>query len=88
MVEESQFSSDVKEFDIYLRIEKEDVHILNYILEAEDNLLNIRKFDTDNKQLKIIVPADFLDEVLKLLESLKSEVKFEIVRYEPNRGMA
>lgn len=88
MVEEFPFNSDVKEFDIYLKIRKEDVHILNYILEAEDNLLNIRKFDPDNNLLKIIVPAHFISEVLKLLESLKSEVQFEIVKYEPNRGMA
>jgi len=87
MVEEYQFNSNAKEYDIYLKIEKEDVHILNYILEAEDNLLNIRKFD-DEGLLKIIVPADFLRDVLKLLENLKSEVQFEVVKYESNRGVA
>lgn len=87
MVEEYRSNSNEREFDIYLKIKKEDVHILNYILEAEDNLLNIRKFD-DNGLLRIIVPADFLEDVLKMLEDLKSEVQFEVVKYEPNCGMA
>ena len=88
MVEEYRYNSNIKEFDIYLKIEKEDVHILNYIIEAEDNMLNIRKFDSTEKLLKVIVPVDFLEDVLELLNSLKSEVQFEIVTYEPNRGMA
>ncbi|HEW91361.1 MAG TPA: DUF4911 domain-containing protein [Thermotogaceae bacterium] len=88
MVEEYRYNSNIKEFDIYLKIEKEDVHILNYIIEAEDNMLNIRKFDSTEKLLKVIVPVDFLEDVLELLNSLKSEVQFEIVKYEPNRGMA
>lgn len=88
MVEEYRYNSNIKEFDIYLKIEKEDVHILNYIIEAEDNMLNIRKFDSTEKLLKVIVPVDFFEDVLELLNSLKSEVQFEIVKYEPNRGMA
>lgn len=73
------------EYDVYLRIDSEDVHKLSYILEVEDNLLNMRKYQ--NGLLRILVPADLLDELLDLLQSVKDYVKFELVDVRLNRGV-
>ncbi len=76
-----------REYDIYVQISKEDVHTLNYILEAEDNLINVRHIDPASGLLKIIVVDDALEDVLKLLNSLKDELHLKVVKYEPNRGV-
>lgn len=74
------------ELDVLLKIEKEKVHLLSYILEAEDNLLNIRKYE--GGILRVIVPEKLLDDALKLINSLKSEIGFEIVEIRKNSGSA
>jgi hypothetical protein len=76
-----------KEYDIYVQISKKEVHTLNYILEAEDNLINVRHIDPASGLLKIIVVDDALEDVLKLLDSLKDELHLKVVKYEPNRGI-
>ncbi|WP_456399956.1 DUF4911 domain-containing protein [Mesoaciditoga sp.] len=76
-----------REYDVYVKISKEDVHTLNYILEAEDNLINVRHIDPASGLLKIIVIDDALEDVLKLLHSLKDELHLKVVKYEPNRGI-
>jgi len=75
-----------KEYDVYLRIEKEKIHDLSYILEVEDNLANIRKFE--NGLLRIIVPADLKDDLFELLEGIKEMVPFQVEKVEVNRGSA
>lgn len=72
------------EYDVYLKINSEDVHTLSYILEVEDNLLNMRKYQ--NGLLRILVPADLLDELLSFLQNVKGYVKFELVDVRLNRG--
>ena len=79
--------SDVLEYDVFVKVREEDVHVISYILEVEDNLLNIRKI-TDDGLLRIIVPKDLLEDVLELLNSLKDKLDLEIVRYERNPGKA
>ncbi len=76
-----------KEYDVYVDIPKSEVHTLNYILEAEDNLLNVRHVDPASGLLKIIVVDDMLEDLLKLLKSLEDELHLKVVRYEPNRGV-
>ena len=76
-----------KEYDIYVQIPKKEVHTLNYILEAEDNLINVRHIDPASGLLKIIVVDDALEDVLKLLNSLKDELHLKVVKYGPNRGI-
>jgi len=44
------------EYDILIEVAKEDVHILNYVLEVEENVMNIRKYE--DGMLRIIVPED------------------------------
>ncbi|HOJ89136.1 MAG TPA: DUF4911 domain-containing protein [Pseudothermotoga sp.] len=72
------------EYDLYLRIEKEDVHKLGYILEVEDNLVNMRKYE--NGLLRILVPADLLQDLLSFLESVKRHINFQIVDCKQNDG--
>ena len=79
--------SEALEYYLFVKVKKEDVHVISYILEVEDNLLNIRKI-TDDGYLRIIVPKDLLRDVLELLNSLKEELDLEIVRYERNSGKA
>ncbi|MDD4478632.1 MAG: DUF4911 domain-containing protein, partial [Mesotoga sp.] len=63
----------------------EDIHVLCYIAEAEDNLLNIRHV-TDDGFLKIIVPGDLLEEVMNFLESIKKKIDLEVVEIRENPG--
>ncbi|MGJ8454107.1 DUF4911 domain-containing protein [Pseudothermotoga sp. U03pept] len=72
------------EYDLYLRINKEDVHKLGYILEAEDNLVNLRKYE--DGLLRILVPGDLLEDLLSFLETVKDHIDFEIVSCKKNDG--
>ncbi|UXF01150.1 hypothetical protein IB67_06250 [Fervidobacterium riparium] len=74
------------EYDILVKIKKEDVHILNYLLEAEDNTMNIRSFEGDF--LKVIAPADTVIDALRLLESVRNIVDLEVLMIKPNEGSA
>lgn len=75
-----------KEMNILVEIEKDDVHLLSYILESEDNLLNIRKYE--NGILKIITTSSLLDNVMTLLNSLNDRINFKIIKIEENPGTA
>ncbi len=75
----------VAEYDLFVKIRPEDIHVLCYIAEAEDNLMNIRHV-TDEGLLKIIVPADLLDEVKSFLESIKNRIDLEVVEIRANPG--
>ncbi|HEY8540891.1 MAG TPA: DUF4911 domain-containing protein [Pseudothermotoga sp.] len=72
------------EYDLYLRINSEDVHKLGYILEVEDNMVNMRKYE--NGLLRILVPADLLEDLLNFLNSVKEHIEFEIVECKENDG--
>jgi hypothetical protein len=74
------------EYDILVKIKKEDVHILNYLLEAEDNVMNIRSFE--GEYLKVIATKDTVIDALRLLENVRSLVDLEIVVLKPNNGSA
>lgn len=74
------------EYDILVEISKEDVHVLNYVLEVEENIMNIRKFE--DGVLRIIVPADLKEEALKLLEGIKGMVDMKIISIKKNEGKA
>lgn len=73
------------EYDLFIRIRPEDIHVLCYIAEAEDNLMNIRHV-TDEGLLKIIVPADLLDEVKSFLKSIRNRIDLEVVEIRANPG--
>ncbi|MFO7882206.1 MAG: DUF4911 domain-containing protein [Kosmotogaceae bacterium] len=73
------------EYDIFLRISKKDIHVLCYIVEAEDNLMNVRH-TTDDGHLKIIVPGDMLEEALNFIESIKNVIDLEVVDIHENPG--
>lgn len=73
------------EYDVYLKMNSDDVHTLSYILEVEDNLLNMRKYQ--NGLLRILVPADLLDQLLGFLQNVRSYVNFELVDVRLNRGI-
>lgn len=73
------------EYDVYLRMNSDDVHTLSYILEVEDNLLNMRKYQSG--LLRILVPADLLEQLLGFLQNVKSYVNFELVDVRLNRGI-
>ncbi|MCD6449041.1 MAG: DUF4911 domain-containing protein [Thermotogaceae bacterium] len=75
-----------KEFDLYLKINKDKIHDLSYILEVEDNLANIRKYD--NGLLRIIVPEDLYNDLMELLRGIKNIVPYEVEKIEVNNGSA
>jgi len=74
------------EYDILVKIKKEDVHILNYLLEAEDNVMNIRSFE--GEYLKVIATKDTVVDAIRLLENVRSLVDLEIVALKLNNGSA
>ena len=74
------------EYDILVKIKKEDVHILNYLLEAEDNVRNIRSFE--GEYLKVIATKDTVIDAIRLLENVRSLVDLEILALKPNNGSA
>ena len=75
-----------KEYDVYLRIDKDKIHDLSYILEVEDNLANIRKYE--NGLLRVIVPEDLYEDLMELLKGIKEVVPFEVEKVEVNSGSA
>lgn len=79
-------SKKILEYDIYLKMPIEETHLLGYLAEAEEHLMNIRHSENEENAVKIIVPADLLEEVLNMLEILKEEIDLEILYYEPNPG--
>lgn len=64
----------------------EETHLLGYIAEAEEHIFNIRHCELIDGAVKVIVPAYFLQEALRMLELIKEEIPLEILRYEPNPG--
>ncbi|AEX84890.1 hypothetical protein Marpi_0447 [Marinitoga piezophila KA3] len=78
-------NSDVLEYDVYVKVKKEDIHLVTYLLESVDNLMNVRNV-VENNMMKIICPKDTLDESLKLINSLKEMTDLEVVKIEPNNG--
>jgi len=74
------------EKDILIKIDKEKVHILSYILESEDNLVNVRKYE--NGILRLIVPNDLIKKLLIFLEDLENKIGFEILEIKENSGSA
>ncbi len=74
------------EYDVLVKINKEDIHIVNYIIEGEDNVMNIRSID--GEFLKIISPKDFLVDTIVLLNSLREIINLEIYEIRPNSGKA
>uniref|UniRef100_A0A7C4GGB5 DUF4911 domain-containing protein n=1 Tax=Fervidobacterium thailandense TaxID=1008305 RepID=A0A7C4GGB5_9BACT len=74
------------EYDILVRIDKEDIHILNYLLEAEDHVMNIRSLE--GEYLRVIAPKDMVLDAIRLLESAKTVVDLELVELRPNDGNA
>ncbi|WP_241498781.1 DUF4911 domain-containing protein [Fervidobacterium thailandense] len=77
---------EVLEYDILVRINKEDIHILNYLLEAEDHVMNIRSLE--GEYLRVIAPKDTVLDAIRLLESAKTVVNLELVELRPNDGNA
>ncbi|MFN3328243.1 MAG: DUF4911 domain-containing protein [Fervidobacterium pennivorans] len=77
---------DILEYDILVKMDKEDVHILNYLLEAEDNVMNIRSYE--GEFLRVIAPKDMLVSSIRLLESVRDMINLEIVDIKPNKGSA
>ncbi len=75
------------EYDLYVRISPEQIHMVNYMLEAEDNLLNVRNVDKRSNLLKIVVIDTDLKDMLKLLDYLKDDLHLEVVKYEPSCGV-
>ncbi len=71
-----------KDYDLWIRISPEEVHFLMYIVESFDNLANVRHIDPRTGLLKIIVPGGNLEDMLKIVESLKTDTKLELVRIE------
>lgn len=86
MLKPDTHSKEILEYDIYVKMALKEAHLLGYLSEAYDNVMNIRHAGIDDGTVKVIVPADLMDEVMEMLELLKEEINLEVVRYEPNPG--
>lgn len=84
--EQDRETREILEYDIIVRIDKEDVHVLNYLLEGEDNVMNIRAFE--GEFLRVIATKDTVLDAVRLLESARSYVQLELVELRPNDGHA
>lgn len=69
-----------KDYDLWVKIHPEEVHFLMYIVESFDNLANVRHVDPKTKLLKIIVPGGNMEDMLKIVENLKTYVSIELVK--------
>ena len=75
-----------KEYDVYVDVEKKDIHLITYLLEGADHIMNVRNRQ-ENGYLKIIIPVDFLDEAVTLIKSLNTQgIKTEVKGIEPHNG--
>jgi len=83
---EKDREKEILEYDIYVKMPVEETHILGYLAEAEEHIINIRHSELIDGAVKVIVPALLLDEALRMLELVKEELPLEIIRYEPNPG--
>ena len=79
-------SKKILEYDLYVKMPVKEAHLLGYLSESYDNVMNIRHAGVDDGTVKVIVPADLFDEVMEMLELLKDEIDLEVERYEPNPG--
>jgi len=86
MLKPDSHSEEILEYDIYVKMPLKEAHLLGYLSESYDNVMNIRHAGVDDGTVKVIVPADLMDEVMEMLELLKEEINLEVVRYEPNPG--
>jgi hypothetical protein len=78
-------NQEVLEYDVYVKVKREYIHLVTYLLESVDNLMNVRNV-VENNLMKIICPKDTLDDSLKLINSLKEMTDLEVVKVEPNNG--
>lgn len=76
---------EILEYDVYVKVRRKDIHLITYLLESVDNLMNVRNV-IENNLMKIICPKDTLDDSLKLINSLKEVTDLEVVKVEPNNG--
>jgi len=78
---------DTLEYDIFIDLDTNDIHLITYLLEGEAHLMSVRNRQEDG-YLKIIAPKDSLDDALKLINSVKDEaIKMEVVKVEPHNGI-
>ncbi len=79
--------TDTLEYDIFIDLDTNDIHLITYLLEGEAHLMSVRNRQEDG-YLKIIAPKDSLDDALKLINSVKDEaIKMEVVKVEPHNGI-
>jgi hypothetical protein len=78
--------TDFREYDIYVKIDQEKIHIVTYLLESQAHLMSVRNRQ-ENGLLKIIVPGPLKDEAIKLINSMTEQVKLEVVKVEPHNGV-
>ncbi|MGM0640645.1 MAG: DUF4911 domain-containing protein [Thermotogota bacterium] len=75
------------EYDIFIDLDTNDIHLITYLLEGEAHLMSVRNRQEDG-YLKIISPKDSLDDALSLINSVKEEaIKMEVVKIEPHNGI-
>lgn len=76
-----------KEYDIYIDVDKKDIHLITYLLEGADHIMNVRNRQ-ENGFFKIIIPEYFLEESLSLINSLNNQgINLEVKFVEPHNGV-
>ncbi|HCZ07481.1 MAG: hypothetical protein PWP37_951 [Thermotogota bacterium] len=70
------------EYDVIVEVKKEKIHLLGFLVEAWDHLANVRHADLEDA-VRLVVPADFLQEVLELLESICDYVGAKVREVRP-----
>lgn len=70
------------EYDVIVEVKKEKIHLLGFLLEAWDHVANVRHADLENA-VRLVVPADLLQNVLEILEAICGYVGARIKEVRP-----
>jgi hypothetical protein len=60
--------------EIYLRIQREDIALLKFVLESYEGIGIVRTIDRKKATVVVLALLDFLDQVRAVLESLREHM--------------
>ena len=64
-------------YPIYLKLEKENIGMIKYIIETYEDVANVRTLDAESGEIVILALEDTKEHARKILEELSREIEFE-----------
>ena len=62
---------------LFYKVNKDDIFMIKFLLEAYENMAQISTADESLPKIQITVAPDFLNDVLNIIEDLKSQFYME-----------